>query len=521
MQKKVFNTNELFNGKTVPAFIKSHPVFNSPIKHTKVFSSIGLSNFTEDTNISKCLVDVKKEGSYAWNILLDISNDCSKAKDLVKLSSEKTQFLAPLAERLAQKSKLNEIAQVTSALNSVAEWCNPRSAVAFHPTNGICKSNEGKLDLRLHADIVNGEGKVIHKKNLPIFRLYQQLRTKCIELGVPETEIRSLESLESYKIFSKENIPNKKYQIVFSSDGPDGAWDILTMSMRGIRSCQRWEGEYPKCLIGSIASKFVGIVYLTSGVSAESTPEWGSLGTKMMRRCVVRYACDKDADKPCLIMDKMYPAEDEEILKVFTDTLSKKSGLEVHYGPKLGNKTRHLYIPNEKLSAQILRREWTYQDTALRTKYELDAYVLTNSQTETDKLAARIQSNLTFYLTSKFEDIDNGDVAKASPELRKTISNFALATTYASVAEGIVQNLFSSFRKPNITEYHNTRSFNKAYLRACMQQRKELVSFNANRINNLLQSFCSRKFDNEVFCASISDMIAEFAKQEITQTLRK
>lgn len=519
-KKVVFNTTDLFKGKVLPPFLKGHPFFTTPIKVTKIFSSIGLPNFKEETNIAKCMVDVKKEGSYVWNLVQDISTECNRAKDQIGLSSQRTQFLAPLEERLAKKAKLNEVAQVVTALTVLAESCDPRSIAAFHPTNGVVSSNGGKIDLRLHTNILNGEGKVLHKAGLPIFRLYKQLRDKCIEHGVPENGVTVLDAIESYKIFSKENIPNKKYQIVFSSEGEEGAWDLITMSMRGTRSCQRWDGEYPKCLIGSIVSKFVGIVYLTSGVGADPYGEYGSLGTKMMRRSIVRYAYDKDADGPCLVMDKMYPAEDEEIIKTFIDSLAAKSKLPVHYGPRLQNKTRHIYIPNEKITTKIAHREKSYQDTALRTKCELDAHLLTHNQVEIEKYSQRIQSNFALYLSTKFEDIQyNNTSTPVDSDLKKMVNNFTLSAPFSVVAEALVAALFASFTPPKTSDYYSIRAFNKDYLKAFFTQRKNMVYYSKPRVDAALKLHCSREYNIDSFSKHLSEMIVEFIRKELSYSI--
>ena len=109
---------------------------------------------------------------------------------------------------------------------------------------------EGKVVLKLISSIPDEkEGKNIFRRDEPLFRIFNAVKERCLTLGIP---LLNLETTEPFKIFSKENMPNKDYSMLFSSEGEAGAWDIATMSMRGIRSCQRWDGEYPRCLIGSI-----------------------------------------------------------------------------------------------------------------------------------------------------------------------------------------------------------------------------------------------------------------------------
>lgn len=525
-KNKMFNVVELFKGKIMPPFLKNHPISLEPQRINKVFKSIGMSNFKEDTNITKCMVDTKKENGYVFNLLADISNQCSTAKRLISLSSQKTQFLAPLEERLAKKNKLNEIAQIATALTFLAENCDPRSPAAFHPTNGIVSSSSGKIDLRLHTDILNGEGKPIHKKGLPIFRLYAQLRDKCIENGVHAANIVQLEALETFKTFGKENIPNKKYQIVFSADGDEGAWDLLTMSVRGTKSCQRWDGEYPKCLIGSVLSRFVGIIYLTSGVSADPYLDYGVLGTKMMRRCIVRYAYDRDTESPCLIMDKMYLAEDREIIKTFMDVLTEKSKLPVYYGPDLAAKTKHIHIPNE-ISREIKDRkklyqdaipyrEKSYQDTPLRTKCELDALILTHNQTEMEKTIIQIHNNFSRFIASKFEDIEYGNNSgPVDPDMKKMVASFKLSGPFTLVGETIFSALFAGFIPPCTMEHFSIRSFKMAYLKSMLKMRESLINGNKAKIDLVVKTHSSRVYSIDNFTKYLIQIMLDFAKKEL------
>ena len=70
---------------------------------------------------------------------------------------------------------------------------------------------------------------------------------------------------------------NKSYTLVFSTDH----WDIATMSMRGIKSCQSWTGSYRERLTGSIIDPCCAILYLTDGSKTK-------YGEKMLARHIVR-----------------------------------------------------------------------------------------------------------------------------------------------------------------------------------------------------------------------------------------
>jgi hypothetical protein len=94
--------------------------------------------------------------------------------------------------------------------------------------------------------------------------------------------------------------PFKGYRIVFSSDGDRGLWDISTMSMRGITSCQRWDkdGYHCKKLIGSMLDPYTGIIYLTRGIKT-------SRGEKMEKRAVVRFILRQNKT-PMLFLERIY-----------------------------------------------------------------------------------------------------------------------------------------------------------------------------------------------------------------------
>jgi hypothetical protein len=77
--------------------------------------------------------------------------------------------------------------------------------------------------------------------------------------------------------------------VVFTSDNNDGFWDLVTMSERGIRSCQSWNCvEHRDGLIGVLRDPYVGIVYLTN-----KTPH--PKGTTMLKRALVRYVYFKSS----------------------------------------------------------------------------------------------------------------------------------------------------------------------------------------------------------------------------------
>lgn len=106
---------------------------------------------------------------------------------------------------------------------------------------------------------------------------------------------------EQIQFFLKQKqLLNNNYQIVFSGSGNKGLWDIATMSMRGIKSCQRWGSSYAKALVGSMVDPYAGIIYLTDGEKMKHGP-------KMVTRSVVRFVVNRHTNEPAIMLERIYP----------------------------------------------------------------------------------------------------------------------------------------------------------------------------------------------------------------------
>jgi hypothetical protein len=92
------------------------------------------------------------------------------------------------------------------------------------------------------------------------------------------------------------NHKGKTYKVVFSSH----PWDIATMSMRGIRSCQSWRGGYNKCLVGSIVDPCAAIIYIED----KKSNKYGKL---MFARAVVRLVSTSNGRR--LFLEPVYLGE--------------------------------------------------------------------------------------------------------------------------------------------------------------------------------------------------------------------
>src|SRR5258708_31572739 len=386
-------------------------------------------------------------------------------------------------------------------------------------TNAI-HTDDGKIALRLLKDIFDSNGKIMFRKDESLFKIFNKVKYKSTEFNII---LQNLEEREVVEIFSIENIYNKEFNAIFFSEGEDGAWDIITMSMRGDwSSCQRWEGEYPRCLIGSVLSKFVGIIYLTSGVMNSGNEKNGNrsnLGTKMMRRCVVRYAIDADECKPCILLDKMYTEVDKDVLAIFLSAISARTSLPVYYSQNLGNKMRHIYLPSEKIKMDVSNREWSYQDTPLKSKEDLNVYLLSNNKEEIEREIKGFKLNLGLFLARRMEAVYSGNIQVSDTEIKKTIFNIRLNTSFTPFCEQVVESILGFYRAPTSNGFTNSRSYYRKYLMDLLVKRKGILVNSSQSIEGLLVENTSRTFVSATFVNHIFTLVTEFTKQEIANLI--
>jgi hypothetical protein len=510
VSKKTQLSNELFKNKNIPPFIRDHNLFKNPVKVQKIFPSIGLPNFCDKVQIEKTLADLTKEHSYVFNVIramYDIAaNSCEQATTL----TDKLQYLEDKATRDANRDRIGKLYEMIAILDEVAKCTDAYDASVLK--NTVIMTEEKKCMLRLAKDIQDRNDKTIFKKGDTLFGVFGRLKNDTANLNIPFT---NLEQVDAFKIFSKENLPNKEFQIVFSSDGEDGAWDIATMSMRGIKSCQRWDGEYPRCLIGSVLSKFVGIIYLTSGVQADNHPAYTNLGSKMLRRCVIRYAINADEKAPAIIVDKMYPEHDKKVVAMFTAALQKRTKLPVYQAHELGNKLRHFYLPSEKVRDQISDRDWSYQDNPLKSKHDLNIYTLFNNRESIENEINGFVLKLGLFLARKMEDDYLAPTNEANAEVKKTLANLKINTSFSSICTSMSQNIVAAFRAPDVQNFANIKAHYRKYLFEFLMKRKSVFTTVKTQIVHTVQTYASRPVDNDVFISYLSKLTAGFIKTEV------
>jgi hypothetical protein len=315
---------ELAKAKPLPRWMINHPVFKSIGEIEKVFPNIGLSNSSEPCDIS---------GNFAID---------EAGKLLATIISE---IRAPL-DAFVSNHYIEQVALIEKLDDLFYE--RKEHFISYVKDQIVLKLPE--------AIIINDVVKFA--KGVSLFDVYYSCYNEFSRFAwiMPQ-----LEKLPGWKDFNTNNVSSDNSSIVFASNGIDGLWDIATMSMRGISSCIRWDGKFKLTLIGSIADPFTGIIYLTSG------KKHGKYGTRMIKRCVVRFVIDSTKEKPYLLIDRMYPSLSNNVLTAFTDFLHSKSRLEVCFGPNLPKQViNSSYIPRKSVNDQLTEKTLTYRDTKIQ-----------------------------------------------------------------------------------------------------------------------------------------------------------
>jgi hypothetical protein len=510
---KVILSTDLFKDKNIPPFLKEHTLFKNPTKVKKVFRNVGLPNFIDKTIIDKPFENVKKEGSYVFNLMAIMADAVAQARDASFNMADTIQYLYSKEDRATNKIRMNDLYLFSDIMKRLHTYMDPYDGNVI---NGSVVSADGKIVLKLIGDIVDDKGKNVFRKGEPLLRIMNAIKDKCGAFGIP---FINLEQTTQFKVFSKENMPNKEYSVIFSSEGKEGAWDIATMSMRGIKSCQRWDGEYPRCLVGSILSRFVGIIYLTSGVKSEDHPSYSNLGTKMIRRCVVRYAIDADEKSPCILIDKMYPEYDKEVCTIFTKSLQSRTKLPVYYAPELGNKIRHIYSPPEKIRDQISNRDWSYQDTPLKSRHDLNVfYFLNNNKEEIERNVKSFRVGLPLFFAKKMEDIYDGNLI-VDDEIQKTIKNIRMNTPFTPLCENIVLHMLTNIPQTDSKGFTDSKSYYRRYLMDLMMNRRKAFPRVLANVKAIVSANTSRTVNMETFTEFLYSTMTEFIKLELAKVI--
>lgn len=326
----------LNSSKPFPEWILSHRVFKKINSIEKIWPAIGLPNFSQELEVF--------QGETAKNAAISLEGAISSLLHAKVANLKDTQRSS---KEHTLNSKIRKIINVCSALYDAMVW---KSGV-------ICEQN--KITLTVSSDIYSGnEDERIFKMGESLIKAVNKINVLLDDIKQPKIDY---ENNQSFKFFSQNNLPNKKFVMRFSSTGEDGAWDIATMSMRGINSCQSWQSIQSRGLIGSITSKYVAVVYI------EGNTAFGQYGKEMRHRSVARLVFPNSVNKkPVIFLDVMYPSYNKDIFEGIKSIIEKRSGLKVLYSgaPELNN----YCIMDEPVRAFLREGEYSYMDTPLGIK---------------------------------------------------------------------------------------------------------------------------------------------------------
>lgn len=382
---------EAFKGKKMPEWITTHPEIESKKRISKIFKHFGLKNFREQIDPSTISVDNTALNTAATRLNYAVKTSLSEfMTDLITHSTEVTDE----AKKLAFTIKI---------LREVIT------------TQSFVEDPSGKLKYILFGDVLSPDGKIAFRKGESVFKAYGKL-DRQIRSEFPGIPTRPpIDQWREFKEFSRLNVPISKLEIVFSADD-EGAYDISTMSMRGIESCQSWDGSHRKCLIGSILSKFVGIIYLTSGSDFEGR------GEKMIKRCIVRFGVNIKTKKPVLILDKMYYSHDSLVSDLFIDALKKRTNLPVLDYSSLDSgddvSLEDISLPYEEQMEKLQEFEYPYSDLGLEPVVKEKKYTTKKEDkhiVKSDLVSYLILMISDFVPLIKYSDLfDRSDIASNS-----------------------------------------------------------------------------------------------------------
>jgi hypothetical protein len=327
-------TSTIKNCKTkkFPDFIRNSTALINSTRIDKIFPEIGLTNDKENTEVK-----------------LDFSDVALDKVIHLAVKRYVSQFKADHHHADLKGLELFKVSQILYVLEELDR--------RFTKAYGLDISASA---VKLSEPIPSYDGKALFKVGTDVFKLTKAL----IEAGSKYAKV----DLVTNEEIEKEC---KNLQIVFSSDGIDGAWDLATMSMRGIKSCMRWEARQSRALVGSITDPCCGIIYLTNGAKTQ-------YGSKMLFRALVRVVVD-ESKKPALILDRLYssfyknkPDEynrlDLQIRELFVNYLKKRvNNCTVLDAVKdRTSLLTYYYLPQPDNIRDLAELEMSYRDTPIQ-----------------------------------------------------------------------------------------------------------------------------------------------------------
>ena len=346
----------LHSERPFPEWIKKHPTIQKSKCSDKIFGRLGIPNFNDEVEI----VNTEEAKQHALALIQAISPELSRQVQALPQKAESV-----IASTLTEEEKAKKLSSLAGLIASalLLQW-----QLANYPNDFVVITGK-KIELKLRSDLyglhisesetpASADAAVAvadapkatpsppkRKTNIPLFKKGQSLIGTYAKMTEVAKELGATfaghEQWQQFKDFSRTNVGVNKCSIVFSHTGDEALWDIATISMRGVSSCQSWHVANSIGLIGSLASRFCGVMYLASD---REVPGFGKV---MLNRCMVRLAISAKTGAPAIIIDKMYQSENKETVKQFKRALAKRTSLDVIYVGENAQVATDYFLPNE------------------------------------------------------------------------------------------------------------------------------------------------------------------------------
>lgn len=464
-----------------PKWLKKHKIFSSNFNFEKIFPSLGLENSINETYINSS-IDVTP---IAEQLLMSVQGSLALRKKKLTAFLKKAKKVSKVRQR-----KLNKLLEL---------FHNTITLINSDYKNFIKKQDDGRLsivwrnpiEIKKELSLKEGEG---------FFRAYNKINTflekkKCVKLP-------AIEQNYFFKEFSAKNVGGTNFKLVFSSVGEKGAWDIATMSMRGISSCQSWSGGQcnDRCVIGSMVDPFTAIIYLTK----DDTVSFNEYGSKMNFRSIVRYVLDSHTKKGALLLERMYPAPSPTIISVFAEFLKQKTNLQVYYGPDLTSSVfNRLSIPLTAIVNTLGSTYYPYRDTHIEFKNLNNNYYNFNSLSSYNidtKIVINVLKNALKNIKTK--DVKHFFVSKDIKEktlllIGNTPESTIARNSFVSELSTTIKTFFNT--KPNITPNYNIELY-------------PIINIEINKIIN-----CSKEVSDYITTILVSSILTLVKGQQYVE----
>lgn len=447
----MIKSKDIIKNERFPAWFRNTTILNKISGIRKIFPDINLKDYNHSVELAA--LEAKEAAIVLFSAISRFLEDAG--------------YNASVPDQNHRKNYFDIIYQLRNS--------SPENYITYGKTLSLV------VPYNIYDNLTN---KILFKKGMSFFKFYNKLKEMF-----PLIVKKKLEEFLSFKHFSSVNIP-VNLTLHFSSSTEDGLWDILTMSMRGITSCQTWgnASNYQR-LIGSVIDPFTGIIYLTNGVM-------GNYGTNMVRRCLVRYVLNRKTKKHCLLLEKMYPNYDSECAKIFIESLKSRCDYEVIdmtalktlQGADLPAKATSFSIPLCPEVAVLNKKLRSYCDSNLTYTIQKNDFALNHSNIEK------------FYIKEFNNSINKSCqklLKKISVQIKKPSTQPKRATSDAKLHQLLLDEE-KNFKK--INKELSSSIFN-------LFVKNKFKKLNIDELNDLVYKFLISKKINKIHSECISSEI--------------